>query len=310
MKKYFIYCLLMNLFLNSSAQNNPIFGGGEADGFTNNNYLQPGSNIYTGGEADGWSVTSFTQPFSNIFSGGDADGWANTNFSQPVYSIYNGGEADGWAYTIYLQAGNNIFNGGEADGWASTYRPLGPLPLLLTFFNAAKFKETAALLTWKTTQEVNTAFFDLERSEDGISFNKIAQLISAGNSQTPTNYSFTDYAPLTGNNFYRIKMVDKDGTFTYSIYRQLNFVAAYNRLVKFYPNPTKGKLFLDFNSVVAKENKVISIYTASGNLIRQFNNAGNGSTKLEIDFSSYPKGTYFIQVKTNQDQHTQRIVIQ
>ena len=105
-------------------------------------------------------------------------------------------------------------------------------------------------------------------------------------------------------------MVDKDGTFTYSIYRQLNFVAANNRLVKFYPNPTKGKLFLDFNSVVAKENKVISIYTASGNLIRQFNNAGNGSTKLEIDFSSYPKGTYFIQVKTNQDQHTQRIVIQ
>ena len=105
-------------------------------------------------------------------------------------------------------------------------------------------------------------------------------------------------------------MLDRDGTFTYSIYRLLSFATDNNRLVKFYPNPTKGRLFLDFNSVVAKENKVISIYTANGNLIKQFTNAGNGSTKLEIDFSNYPKGTYLIQVKTNQDQHSQRIVIQ
>ncbi len=330
MKKYFIYCLLMMGSLLTFAQNNPIFGGGAADGYSNNNFLQNSDNIFTGGTADGWAVGSFMQPNGNIFTGGDADGWASTTFLQPTSNIYKGGEADGWAATnflqsgnaifnggdgdgwaktIFLQAGNSIFNGGEGDGWASTYRPLGPLPLLLTFFNAAKYKATAALLTWETSLEINTAYFDLERSADGINFNKIAKINAATNSQRPTAYSFIDYAPLTGNNFYRLKMLDADGAFTYSIYRVLNFDVLKNGSVKFYPNPTRGKLFVDFNSEMAKENKTISIYTVSGNLIKQFTNTANSAVKLEIDFSHFPKGTYFIQVKTLKEQLTQRIVL-
>ncbi len=331
MKKYFIYCLLMMGNLITIGQNNPIFTGGDADGFSNNNFLQPGSNIFNGGDADGWASTTYLQPVANIFNGGDADGWASTNYLQPVSNIFNGGEADGWAatnflqpgnsifnggegdgwaFTIYLQAGNNIFNGGQGDGWASTYRPLGPLPLLLTFFNAAKYKTTAALLTWETSLEINTAYFDLERSADGINFSKIAHIISAANSQQLTAYSFIDNAPMSGNNFYRLKMVDADGAFTYSIYRVLNFDAQTNGNVKFYPNPTRGKLFVDFTSEMAKENKIISVYTATGNLIKQFINTANTAAKLEIDFSRFPKGTYFIQVKTTTEQLTQRIVLE
>lgn len=331
MKKYFIYCLLMMGSLVTFAQNNPIFGGGDADGYTNNNFLQPADNIFTGGEADGWALSSFMQPNGNIFTGGDSDGWASTTFLQPTSNIYNGGEADGWAstnflqsgnaifnggeadgwaFTIYLQAGNNIFNGGEGDGWASTYRPMGPLPLMLTYFNAVKYKASAAYLTWETSLEINTAYFDVERSTDGFNFIKIAKINAAANSQRPTVYSFIDYAPLAGANFYRLKMVDANAAYTYSIYRIINFNVSTKASVKFYPNPTRGKLFIEFNADMAKENKNISIFSEAGTLLQQFTNGAFAAQKLEINFNSFPKGIYFIQIKTKQELYTQRIVLQ
>lgn len=119
MKQYIILLFAMNYFI-SSAQNNPIFNGGNGDGWNRTAFIQSGNNIFTGGNGDGWNVVSYVQSSVNIFTGGNNDGWSSVNFVQAGNNIFTGGNNDGWSSVNFLQSGNNIFNGGNNDGWSNT----------------------------------------------------------------------------------------------------------------------------------------------------------------------------------------------
>ena len=164
-----------------------IFNGGNNDGFDKTTFTQAANNIFTGGNGDGWDKTSFAQSVNNIFNGGTGDGWDKTNFVQSVNNIFNGGIGDGWDKTNFAQAANNIFLGGVGDGWASAYRPLGPLPVTLLYFNARKNTSTSSLLEWKTSQELNSSHFDVERSNDAMHYINIGKVLAAGNSALAVN---------------------------------------------------------------------------------------------------------------------------
>lgn len=84
-----------------------------------------------------------------------------------------------------------------------------PLPVTLTSFTATKENNTA-LLKWATTQETNSDRFEIERSLGGKEWGKIGTVLSTGESNALRNYSYTDNAPLAGENLYRLKMIDKD----------------------------------------------------------------------------------------------------
>ncbi len=88
------------------------------------------------------------------------------------------------------------------------------LPVKLVSFIAAKSNSQAAL-TWVTTGEINSDSYIIERSADGRSFKNIGQVLS-NNREEQSTYNFTDTRPLDGINYYRLKMLDKDGAFTYS----------------------------------------------------------------------------------------------
>ncbi|GAB2457168.1 hypothetical protein GCM10011375_05630 [Hymenobacter qilianensis] len=91
------------------------------------------------------------------------------------------------------------------------------LPVTLTRFvgNWAS-GGTAVNLKWTTVTEVNNAHFAVERSVDGITFEKIAQVAGAGSSTMLRNYAYTDVSPLTSSSYYRLRQVDYDGKATYS----------------------------------------------------------------------------------------------
>ncbi|QIL76038.1 T9SS type A sorting domain-containing protein [Hymenobacter sp. HDW8] len=74
----------------------------------------------------------------------------------------------------------------------------------------------AVNLKWSTATEVNNDHFLLERSANGITFEKIAQVAGAGNSTMLRNYVYTDASPLATSTYYRLRQVDYDGTSTYS----------------------------------------------------------------------------------------------
>ncbi|WEK34321.1 MAG: FG-GAP-like repeat-containing protein [Candidatus Pseudobacter hemicellulosilyticus] len=90
-------------------------------------------------------------------------------------------------------------------------QPVG-LPVSLVAFTAER-KDKKIQLSWRTAMEINSDYFDVERSADGVHFSSIGRVAAQGNSGSMVEYSSIDQTPLAGENFYRLTMVDKDGSF-------------------------------------------------------------------------------------------------
>jgi Concanavalin A-like lectin/glucanases superfamily len=129
MKKLIVCFLLAFPFL-LTAQNNPVFTGGNAAGWSTNGVAQAGNNIYTGGNNAGWSSSSVAQTGNNIYTGGNGSGWSTNGVAQTSNNIFTGGNGDGWSTNGVVQTGNNIFTGGNGDGWASDKIGLPPVPVI------------------------------------------------------------------------------------------------------------------------------------------------------------------------------------
>ncbi len=289
---------------------NNIFTGGNGDGWDKTSFAQSVNNIFNGGTGDGWDKTNFVQSVNNIFNGGIGDGWDKTNFVQSVNNIFNGGIGDGWDKTNFAQAANNIFLGGVGDGWASAYRPLGPLPVTLLYFNARKNTSTSSLLEWKTSQELNSSHFDVERSNDAMHYINIGKVLAAGNSALAVQYTFTDNKPETGLNYYRLKQVDIDGKFVYTPSRVVRFDELNAGHIKYYPNPTNGWVNIIITEQMKKEAIVINISNEIGVMVDQIKINANSNSLISVNLGRFAKAVYFIQVKTVSYSSTERIVLQ
>lgn len=88
------------------------------------------------------------------------------------------------------------------------------LPIELIYFNVQNFK-TYNILKWSTATEYNNEKFEIEKLDNGNTWIKLDEVKGAGMSVTQMNYSYTDYNPNT-TDYYRIKQIDFDGTFSYS----------------------------------------------------------------------------------------------
>ncbi|MEP7231311.1 MAG: hypothetical protein ABI691_13715 [Ginsengibacter sp.] len=91
----------------------------------------------------------------------------------------------------------------------------GALPVTLTDFSAKIDKDEIALF-WKTSSELNSNYYEIQRSKDGQNFSKIGNIYAAGTSSVENMYTFKDITPLKGINYYRLSMVDLDGKMSYS----------------------------------------------------------------------------------------------
>jgi len=95
------------------------------------------------------------------------------------------------------------------------------LPLDLLSFTGHLQNDNSVLLNWKTENEINTSYFVVERSADGIRYNGIGNVTANGRNNTggSFNYSLTDNDAINQSSqrlYYRLKMVDIDGNFKYS----------------------------------------------------------------------------------------------
>jgi hypothetical protein len=91
----------------------------------------------------------------------------------------------------------------------------GPLPVVLTSFQA-QLSQTGITINWQTAAETNSERFDVQRSTDLVSYEAIGSLSAAKTSESTQVYEITDKTPIEGFNYYRLKMIDLDGTFAYS----------------------------------------------------------------------------------------------
>ena len=269
--------------------------------------------IFMGGNGDGWNSIQTARPNADLFfAGGPGDGW-NTLNRLPVLTdgFFAGSTGDGWR-TIQSDKPivDSIFTGGIGDGWASTYRPNTPLPVTMLYFYAQKKDEASALLTWETGSEINSAWFDVERSSDAVSFYTIGRVNAAGNSSIPVKYSFVDPAPLKGVNFYRLKQVDLDAKYQYSPARSLVFSETTKGTLQSYPNPTSGKFKLTVPVNTTTERCVINIFTANGIVVKQIRLEKGHYNPVEVDVSGQTKGTYIVQVVSAGKVWIERVILQ
>jgi parallel beta-helix repeat protein len=126
---------------------------------------------------------------------------------------------------------------------------IAPLPVTLSRFEAMRSGEDA-LLAWNTVSEINSKVFEVERAEDATRFVRIGEVAAAGNSSKAMAYQFDDKNAAQIFNgkhvYYRLKMIDRDGSFEYSPARRVDFTNEAAEVIAVYPNPFRDQVTLGF----------------------------------------------------------------
>ncbi|MEO8770290.1 MAG: T9SS type A sorting domain-containing protein [Ferruginibacter sp.] len=171
------------------------------------------------------------------------------------------------------------------------------VPVKLTRFDAVA-KGNDVICDWQTQMEQNSSYFIVERSKDAIFFNEAGSVRAGGNSSLPLNYSFTDKNILLADNnylYYRLKMVDIDGTIEYS-----NIVAVklkHSAALSVYPDPVVDKMALNFISD-RNDKADLTIFNATGVKVYEHSIAIiKGSNTANVNVHSFPAGGYLIVLK-------------
>ncbi len=117
---------------------------------------------------------------------------------------------------------------------------VAPLPIALLSFDAKKVNSNI-IVSWKTAMELNNDYFEIERSENGIDFYSIGEVVGSKHSQQIKEYSFVDdYLPKITTLYYRLTQYDLDGNF-----ESFDIVAIHNssfeEVVTAYPNPVNNQ---------------------------------------------------------------------
>jgi|GEM_PF-2731920 len=174
------------------------------------------------------------------------------------------------------------------------------LPLKLLSFEATIHNENTALLTWNTAKEQDVATIVVERSGVDETWTSITEIAPKG--QMENRYSTIDSLPLLGNNMYRLKMVDYDGTFSYSQVAMVNFLGVVPANVHVYPNPTTGIVMLEGLPQAAE----ITMHNVVGELLLSKTTAMG---KMTLDLASFPAGIYFIRIKYPNGQFSNHKIV-
>ncbi len=173
----------------------------------------------------------------------------------------------------------------------------GAFPLDLLSFNAV-LVEKKVQLDWITANQVNTKYFSVERSDNSIKWNSIGTMQAKTNAGE-NNYSFTDYKPFFGVNYYRVKFVDNDGKFTYSPVRAVSTSAsAFDFTV--YPSPVKNKLYFNFTDPYYQ----VYYMKILDQLGRTKYMLPRPQLQAGFDVSSLAAGVYYLQVTDEKTKNT------
>ncbi len=197
------------------------------------------------------------------------------------------------AYFYYYWGGDVINKPGEwkfyvgyaSDSLTKSFYVQDVLPLKLTEFTASAIPGKV-MLEWKTTEEINTDFFEIERSGNSRDFKSIGTVKSRGVSKGTNNYKFLDESPPFAENFYRLRMVDLDGEFTYSPVRK---AVKGSEPVMLFPNPAGDIVTL------TGVNRYRRVRISDINGVIVFSQT-IGADKVDLNISRLKPGLYLLQL--------------
>lgn len=180
----------------------------------------------------------------------------------------------------------------EIDNCLST-----PLPVGLKHFRI-EHSEKGSVLLWETESEENSDYFSVERSEQGMDFTSIGIVEAKGNSDQQQFYQFTDSKPLSGISYYRLRMVDLNGSTRYSSIVSSNRI---DNSVVVIPNPNTGSFYV---SRLNGFNK-LELCDLQGKVLE------TKETDKELIFfnSNQDTGIYLLRISNSKTTETIRVVV-
>lgn len=184
------------------------------------------------------------------------------------------------------------------------------LSVELTSFQAEAFPGEVRI-SWQTYSEKENAGFEVQRSNEGLSFETIAFVPGSGQSNAINDYVFIDSDVITGKYYYRLKQVNADGSFEY-----LNVIGVYVKapgeftLYQNYPNPFNPTTAIEYQ-LTAREHVVLKIYNLKGQLMSTPIDEIKppGRHKVQVDASDWPSGLYIARLSTDTGQFTRKMLL-
>ncbi|REA63234.1 hypothetical protein DSL64_06360 [Dyadobacter luteus] len=178
------------------------------------------------------------------------------------------------------------------------------LPVKLIGFNAVPKKQSTHL-TWQTSSELNASHFDIQRRTNSQNWQSIAEIKAAGTTTETIKYSYTDSNTSGSLTYYRLKMVDLDGSLNYSRIMSVS-TEALNE-ISLFPNPASGNTIrLKFDSAPYTDPDHINFLDAQGTSVLKISK--NLSTDLDI--SQLQPGHYTVVITMkNGEAMTRKLVL-
>ncbi|MCE7042514.1 DUF6923 family protein [Dyadobacter sp. CY312] len=177
------------------------------------------------------------------------------------------------------------------------------LPVTLSSFTAKIGEGNTVDLAWTTTEEVNSDKFEVEHSINGKNWTLIASVGSKGESKKLSGYSYVHAKPSNGENLYRLRMVDMDGTYAFSSIRAVSVENATAR-ISTYPNPVQEELTIEGLSGT----ETIKVLNVSGRVLIESRNKA-GDNKKTLNIGSLPGGIYLINIQATDGSSVSQKVI-
>ncbi len=236
----------------------------------------------------------------------------------------SGGVNKGNYNTFYLNSGSTLYamgisgtwynpstsNGITGPGTANTSWNGTPLPVDFISFTAIKNGDQA-ILNWATAWEINNAGFEVERSTNGVSWQKIGFVNGNGDVTSVSNYAFAASLVNTSSAvvYFRLKQVDFNGQFAYSATRALRLSGAAATTANVYPNPAANKISVNLEGMQAGELATVSVMDMSGKvLVTTAQNIEEGNYRLDLNIENLVKGNYIVNITSASASYNTKLV--
>jgi photosystem II stability/assembly factor-like uncharacterized protein len=243
-----------------------------------------------------------------IYAGCDLGVYASPNRGATWYDFNTGFTDIVQVFDLQITAGNQILAVTHGKGvYRSALFNAAILPVVMREFTGY-YQNGANKLQWITDQEVNSKEFILERSINGGSYFRVAT-IAARNQNTVSTYQYSDpvNSRQTATYFYRLKIVDQDGSFKYSsiVSTQVNSKSEFNITTNPVKDQLKGNIMLNERQTV-----YMNIYDAGGRLVLRKSFIGErGNNAFTIsEIQQVPKGIYMVEAVVNKQRFIERLL--
>ena len=253
-------------------------------------------------ELTGFSRTDIT---SYYWIDGVSSAWANDGVNVKVAA--SGSDPYMVDVTLSGMTGGVDYYFGVANSGAT-------LPVEFSYFGVIDNKGVVELI-WETATELNNDYFEVQRSANGMEWEDKGSLKGAGTSVSPNTYSFYDYTPEKGINYYRIKQVDFDETTDYSEVRTIKIGAVEEPAVLAIngpsPNPFDDFIRIEYTSPIDAD-AIVELIDLNGNVVyHQMEILHKGSSDFTITgLDGLSAGQYHVRVRANGMKATEMVLKQ